>query len=76
MSETFATTGGGRQAALERLFQPAGVEGRTGGLKDSPSRYFLFGVHLRSTTYVDARKSPPHAQLRNMFARLPLLVCV
>jgi len=25
MSETFATTGGRRQAAVERLFQPAGV---------------------------------------------------
>ena len=37
MSETFATTGGRRKAALERLFQPAGVEGRAGGLKDSPS---------------------------------------
>jgi len=37
VSETFATTGGRRKAALERLFQPAGVEGRAGGLKYSPS---------------------------------------
>jgi len=37
VSETFATTGSRRQAALEHLFQPAGVEGRAGGLKDSPS---------------------------------------
>jgi len=37
VSETFATTGGRRKAALERLFQLAGVEGRAGGLKDSPS---------------------------------------
>jgi len=37
VSETFATTGSRRQAALERRFQLAGVEGRAGGLKDSPS---------------------------------------
>ena len=33
VSETSATTGGRRQATVERLFQPAGVEGRAGGLK-------------------------------------------
>jgi len=37
VSETFATTGGRRQPALKRLFELAGVEGRAGGLKDSPS---------------------------------------
>ena len=37
VSENSATTGGRRQATVERLFQLAGVEGRAGGLKDSPS---------------------------------------
>ena len=47
MSETFATTGGRRKAALERLFQLAGVEGRAGGLKRARHVMRPFIVHRR-----------------------------
>ena len=38
LDSRLSTTGSRRHAALEDLFEPAGVEGRAGGLKDSPSR--------------------------------------